>query len=89
MDSCKALGRRIFARLGIAFLVVVTWNTLVSSLVAYRLGRLSMVLFLPLWIPMLLIPLGVGLMALVMGVALSQELGKGGKPEGDLGDGAT
>jgi TRAP-type C4-dicarboxylate transport system permease small subunit len=84
-------GRRILRILtlsvGIAFLVVVTWNTLVSSLVAYRLGRLSMVLFLPLWIPMLLIPLGVGLMALVMGVGLSQELRGGGKSERDSGAG--
>jgi TRAP-type C4-dicarboxylate transport system permease small subunit len=60
--------------LGIAFLTSISWNTLVSSFVAYRLERTSMVMFYPLWIPMLLIPIGVALMALVMGARLVKEL---------------
>lgn len=67
---------RIFTlSIGIAFLGIVAWNTLISSLVAHRLGRVSMVLFYPLCIPMLLIPIGLALMALVMGVSLFKELG--------------
>lgn len=71
--------------LGIVFLGIITQNTFVSSLVAYRLERLSMVMFYPLWIPMLLIPIGTGLMAWVMVKALIDEvkgLGKYGAPEG-------
>jgi len=60
--------------LGTALLAVITWNTSVSSIVAYRLGRLSMVMFYPLWIFMLLIPLGVAFMALVMGAKLVAEI---------------
>jgi len=59
--------------IGIGLLGIITQNTIVSSIVAYRLGRLSMVMFYPLWIPMLFIPLGVGLMALVMVARLVEE----------------
>lgn len=60
--------------LGMAFLGIITWNTLISSFVAYRLGRTSMVMFYPLWIPMLVIPIGVALMALAMGARLFEKL---------------
>ncbi len=66
---------------GVSFMAVITWNTLMSSIVAYRLERTSMVLFYPLWIPMLLIPLGTGLMALVMVIALVGEV-RGGIQKG-------
>jgi TRAP-type transport system small permease protein len=85
---------RIFTLLlGIVFLGIITQHTLVSSLVAYQLERLSMVMFYPLWIPMLLIPLGTGLMALVMVSALMGEVGTGGTHKGkesggDSGKGA-
>jgi TRAP-type C4-dicarboxylate transport system permease small subunit len=67
--------------LGIVFLGIITQNTFVSSLVAYRLERLSMVMFYPLWIPMLLIPIGTGLMAWVMIKALIAEVKGLRKPE--------
>ena len=70
--------------IGMASLAIIAWNTLVSSCVAYRLGRTSMVLFYPLWIPMLLIPIGVALMALAMGARLVKEL-RSGETEGKLG----
>ena len=68
--------------LGIIFLGIITQNTLLSAIVAYRLDRLSMVMFYPLWIPMLLIPMGTGLMALVMVIALIAEVKARGKNKG-------
>jgi TRAP-type C4-dicarboxylate transport system permease small subunit len=68
--------------LGIIFLGIITQNTLLSAIVAYRLDRLSMVMFYPLWIPMLLIPMGTGLMALVMVIALIAEVKAPGKNKG-------
>ncbi len=74
---------RIFTLLlGIIFLGIITQNTLLSSIVAYRLERLSMVMFYPLWIPMLLIPLGTGLMALVMVIKVIAEVKARGKNMG-------
>jgi TRAP-type C4-dicarboxylate transport system permease small subunit len=52
--------------LGIGLLGVVTENTIISSFSAYHYGRQSMVLFCPLWIPMLIIPFGTGLMSISM-----------------------
>jgi TRAP-type C4-dicarboxylate transport system permease small subunit len=68
--------------LGIIFLGIITQNTLLSAIVAYRLDRLSMVMFYPLWVPMLLIPIGTGLMALVMVIALIAEVKAPGKNKG-------
>jgi TRAP-type C4-dicarboxylate transport system permease small subunit len=41
-----------------------------------------MVMFYPLWVPMLLIPIGTGLMALVMVIALIAEVKAPGKNKG-------
>lgn len=66
---------RLVALLGsLAFLGIVMWTTLQSTLTAYRYGRVSTVMLYPLWGPMLLIPLGLALLALVMLVALVQQL---------------
>ena len=58
---------------GITFLAVVTWNTAISSIIAYRQERISAVILFPLWIPMLSIPLGLALMGLNMGNHLIKE----------------
>jgi C4-dicarboxylate transporter DctQ subunit len=66
--------RRIFRILtlamGIFFLIIVTWETVASSIIAYEQERVSAVMIYPLWIPMLLIPIGLVIMMLVMGVSL-------------------
>jgi TRAP-type C4-dicarboxylate transport system permease small subunit len=59
--------------LGVIFLLVAMWVTAQSALVAYRYGRVSAVMLYPLWIPMALIPLGLGLMAVTMIVALARQ----------------
>ncbi len=69
--------RRIFRILtlstGIFFLIIVTWETVASSLIAYDQERVSAVMIYPLWIPMLLIPTGLVLMILVMGASLIRQ----------------
>lgn len=66
--------RRIFRivtlAMGIFFLIIVTWETVASSMIAYQQERVSAVMIYPLWIPMLLIPTGLVLMMLVMGASL-------------------
>ncbi len=66
--------RRIFRiltlALGIIFLLIVTWETVTSAIIAYEQERVSAVMIYPLWIPMLLIPTGLVIMMLVMGVSL-------------------
>ena len=60
--------------LGLVFLAVVIWVTSQSALTAYRYGRVSAVLLYPLWLPMLLIPAGLLLMALCMVGTLRRQL---------------
>lgn len=60
--------------LGLVFLAVVLWTTTQSAITAYRYGRVSAVMLYPLWAPMALIPLGLGLLAAVMLVALGAQL---------------
>jgi C4-dicarboxylate transporter DctQ subunit len=60
--------------IGIAFLAVVIWVTTQSALTAFRYGRVSAVMLYPLWMPMLLIPAGLLLMALCMVEALRRQL---------------
>ena len=60
--------------IGVVFLAVVIWVTGQSALTAYRYGRVSPVLLYPLWLPMLLIPAGLLLMALCMVQALGRQL---------------
>jgi TRAP-type C4-dicarboxylate transport system permease small subunit len=60
--------------LGVAFLSVVIWVTTQSALTAFRYGRVSAVMLYPLWLPMLMIPAGLFLMALCMIEALRRQL---------------
>jgi C4-dicarboxylate transporter, DctQ subunit len=60
--------------LGIIFLAVVIWVTTQSALTAFRYGRVSAVLLYPLWMPMLVIPAGLLLMALCMVETLRRQL---------------
>lgn len=59
---------------GIAVLVVVIVVTWESTATAYRYGRVSSVMLYPLWVPMLLIPSGLALMALAMLVTLVRQV---------------
>lgn len=60
--------------LGLALLLVVAWTTAESALTAYRYGRVSAVMLYPIWIPMLLIPAGLTLMALAMLASLVRQV---------------
>jgi TRAP-type C4-dicarboxylate transport system permease small subunit len=70
----RAWLRLLTLALGLAFLAVVIWVTTQSALTAYRYGRVSAVLLYPLWVPMLLIPAGLLLMALCMVGTLRRQL---------------
>lgn len=70
----RAWLRLLNLALGLVFLAVVIWVTGQSALTAYRYGRVSAVLLYPLWVPMLLIPAGLFLMALCMVETLRRQL---------------
>jgi TRAP-type C4-dicarboxylate transport system permease small subunit len=70
----RAWLRVVNLTLGIAFLAAVIWVTTQSALTAFRYGRVSAVLLYPLWMPMLLIPAGLLLMALCMVETLRRQL---------------
>ena len=70
----RAWLRLLNLALGLVFLAVVIWVTGQSALTAYRYGRVSAVLLYPLWLPMLLIPAGLLLMALCMVGTLRRQL---------------
>lgn len=72
--AARAWFRTVNLTTGIAFLAVVIWVTTQSALTAFRYGRVSAVMLYPLWVPMLLIPAGLLLMALCMAVALRRQL---------------
>lgn len=67
----RAWLRLLTLGLGLAFVLVVTWVTTQSALTAYRYGRVTAVMLYPIWIPMLLIPAGLLLMAAALVVALT------------------
>jgi TRAP-type C4-dicarboxylate transport system permease small subunit len=69
--------------LSLAFLVIVIWTTAQSALTAYRYGRVSTVMLYPLWLPMLVIPLGLALLGVTMLLALAQQLRRLRAPEPD------
>jgi TRAP-type C4-dicarboxylate transport system permease small subunit len=71
--AVRAWLRVVTLALGVVFLAVVMWVTAQSALAAYRYGRVSAVMLYPLWIPMALIPLGLGLMAVAMLAALARQ----------------
>ena len=72
--AARAWLRLLNLALGLVFLAVVIWVTSQSALTAYRYGRVSAVLLYPLWVPMLLIPAGLLLMALCMVGTLRRQL---------------
>jgi len=72
--------RLITLSVGIAMLGVVIYQTGISAWMAYTYGRVSAVMVYPLWIGMVLIPIGLFLMALFMVVNLLKEIRS--KPEG-------
>jgi len=69
----RAWLRVVNLTIGIAFLAVVIWVTTQSALTAFRYGRVSAVLLYPLWVPMLLTPAGLLLMALCMAATLRRQ----------------
>jgi C4-dicarboxylate transporter DctQ subunit len=70
----RAWLRVVNLALGIVFLSVVIWVTAQSALTAFRYGRVSAVMLYPLWVPMLMIPAGLLLMALSMVGTLRRQL---------------
>ena len=70
----RAWLRAVTLALGLAFLTVVMWVTAQSALTAWRYGRVSAVMLYPIWLPMLLIPAGLGLMAIAMLATLRRQL---------------
>lgn len=56
--------------IGILLLGIITYETWISTAVAFRLGRVSAVMLYPLWIAMAFVPLGLILMGLFMVVKL-------------------
>ena len=77
--------RIITLSLGIAFLFIVIYETMVSTVSAFQTGRVSAVMNYPLWAGMIFIPLGLVLMVFFMGVQLVNELkGKDEKAREDI-----
>jgi C4-dicarboxylate transporter DctQ subunit len=60
--------------IGIVFLLAVIWVTTQSAITAFHYGRVSAVMLYPLWLPMLLIPAGLALLAGAMMIALRRQL---------------
>lgn len=69
----RAWLRVVTLGLGVVLLAVIIWVTTQSALTAYRYGRVSTVMLYPLWLPMLLIPFGLSLMAVAMLDALVRQ----------------
>ncbi len=72
--AVRAWLRVVTLLVGVVLLGVVMWVTGQSALTAYRYGRVSAVTLYPLWVPMLIIPAGLGLMSLAMLVTLTRQL---------------
>ena len=72
--AARAWLRVVTLALGIVFLAVVIWVTIQSGITAFRYGRVSAVMLYPLWLPMLLIPAGLALMALAMLATLARQV---------------
>jgi TRAP-type C4-dicarboxylate transport system permease small subunit len=70
--------------IGIAFLFIVIYETMVSTVGAFQTGRVSAVMNYPLWAGMIFIPLGLILMIFFMGMQLVKEVkGKAEKGQED------
>jgi TRAP-type C4-dicarboxylate transport system permease small subunit len=72
--AARAVLRAAALAVGLIFIVIVIWTTTQSAVTAYRYGRVSAVMLYPLWLPMLLIPAGLLLMAVAMLVRLGRQL---------------
>jgi len=72
--AVRAWLRAFNLALGILFLSVVIWVTTQSALTAFRYGRVSAVMLYPLWVPMLMIPAGLLIMALCMLGTLGRQI---------------
>jgi TRAP-type C4-dicarboxylate transport system permease small subunit len=70
----RAWLRVVTLGVGILLLGVVAWVTGASAWTAWDYGRVSTVMLYPLWLPMLLIPTGLALMALAMAAALVHQV---------------
>ena len=73
-SAARAWLRVLTLALGIVFLAVVIWVTTQSGITAWRYGRVSAVMLYPLWLPMLIIPAGIALMALAMLATLAAQV---------------
>jgi C4-dicarboxylate transporter DctQ subunit len=65
--------RIVTLSIGLVLLGIITHETFVSALVAFQMGRVSAVMLYPIWIAMLLVPIGLGLMAFFMGIELYRQ----------------
>jgi TRAP-type C4-dicarboxylate transport system permease small subunit len=72
--AARAWLRAFNLALGILFLAIVIWVTTQSALTAFRYGRVSAVMLYPLWVPMLMIPTGLLIMALCMAGTLGRQI---------------
>jgi len=79
----RAWLRLVTLVIGLTFLAIVIWTTAQSALTAYRYGRVSAVMLYPLWLPMVLIPLGLALMAATMLVTLRRQVRVLGRRDAD------
>jgi TRAP-type transport system small permease protein len=70
--------------IGILLLGIVIYETFISTLVAFQLGRVSAVMLYPLWMAMFFIPFGLTLMAFFMAVNMIREI-KGKQMSGGAG----
>lgn len=80
--TVRAWLRVVTLVLGLVFVGIVAWVTMQSALTAYRYGRVSAVMLYPLWIPMLLIPIGLLLLGVAMAAALARQCRAVGGPPG-------
>jgi C4-dicarboxylate transporter, DctQ subunit len=65
--------------IGLALLMLIVYETLVSTWSAFETGRVSAVMNYPLWVAMIFIPLGLAIMAFFLFVGLMIEIqAKGG-----------
>jgi TRAP-type C4-dicarboxylate transport system permease small subunit len=72
--SLRAWLRVATLALGVLLIATIIWTTAQSAATAYRLERVSAVMLYPIWLPMLLIPAGLLLMALAMLGTLRRQL---------------
>jgi TRAP-type C4-dicarboxylate transport system permease small subunit len=67
--------------IGIALLGIITYETMISTVVAFNFGRVSAVMNYPLWIAMFFVPLGLIIMVFFMVVEIANEVRGKGKKE--------